>query len=87
MRFSIGNILAGIACLAFLLAALLSKSTPLVEIASAAVTLLVPLGLVFAICDSSHRRRPFWIGFFILSASSFAFSVYGDILGVRRHSR
>ena len=79
MRYSIKHSFAAVAFVALLLAALVSKSPAFIEIASITVSLAIPLALVFAICDSNQRRRLFWIGFFILSISSFLFCMWGDL--------
>jgi hypothetical protein len=79
MNYTLKNAILAITAIAILLAALISKSPILIEVATATVMFSIPTALVFALCDSQHNRRPFWIGFFILGASSLFLSSYGDI--------
>ena len=79
MRFSIKHSLMATTVVALLLTALLSKSPALIEFATVVTLLSVPMGLVFAICDSNRNRRPFWVGFFVVSAFCCLFSSYTDI--------
>lgn len=76
MKFSLRLAFAGMAMIAIWLAAMTSGSSVVVEVISALTLLLIPLSLVCAICDSCKERRPFWIGFFIFSASGILGSAY-----------
>ena len=69
MTFSLRFAFAGIAIVAIWLAAMTSGSSLAVEIVTALTLCLIPLSLVFAICDARKRQRMFWIGFFIFCVS------------------
>ena len=80
MNFTIRSVMIAVATAAILFACLVSKSTILIEVATALTLFFIPMALVFALCDSKKRRRPFWIGFFVLSSSSLVFANYGEAL-------
>ena len=73
MKFSIKTAMIGMGLTSVLVAALFSGSPLFMGLLTSAVVLLIPMILVFAICDGRKSRRPFWIGSFIMSLTC----VYG----------
>jgi hypothetical protein len=71
MTFTIRSFLIMTAFVAAWLGVLVSKSATAIEIASYISALLILLTLPMAIWDSRRDMRPFWTGFFVLSAGTY----------------
>jgi len=74
MKFTIKTAMIGMGLMSILVAALFSGSPLFMSLVTSVVLMLVPMMLVFAICDGRKSRRPFWIGCFIMSLTC----VYGS---------
>ena len=83
MKFTIKTAMIGMGLASVLVAALFSRSPFFLGLVTAFFSLLVPMMLVFAICDGRKSRRPFWIGSFIMSVTcvygSFSWGLFSSI--------
>jgi hypothetical protein len=83
MKFTIKTAMIGLGLTSVLVAALFSGSSLFLGLLTSVVLMLIPMMLVFAICDGRKSRRPFWIGSFIMSLTcicgSQSFGVFSPI--------
>lgn len=83
MKFTIKTAMIGMGLASFLVAVLFSRSPFFIGLVSVFLSFLIPMMLVFAICDGRKSRRPFWIGSFIMSVTcvygSFSWGLFSSI--------